>query len=82
MVVKISSKFELRRFCHTTGVVSLVKLGQPSADELGYADSISVDEIGGTWVIVVKNEESGNLVSTVVIWGSMDSVFGCQRVSS
>jgi T-complex protein 1 subunit theta len=51
-----------------------VKLGQPSADELGYADSISVDEIGGTRVTVVKNEESGNLVSTVVIRGSTDSV--------
>ncbi|KAH9574892.1 hypothetical protein CY35_01G083000 [Sphagnum magellanicum] len=74
MVIKISSKFELRRFCRTTGAVSLVKLGQPSADELGYADSISVDEIGGTRVTVVKNEESGNLVSTVVIRGSTDSV--------
>jgi T-complex protein 1 subunit theta len=40
MVIKISSKFELRMFCLTTGVVSLVKLGQPLADELGYADSI------------------------------------------
>jgi T-complex protein 1 subunit theta len=74
MVIKISSKFELRRFCRTTGAVALVKLGQPSADELGYADSISVDEIGGTRVTVVKNEESGNLVSTVVIRGSTDSV--------
>jgi len=51
-----------------------VKLGQPLAVELGYADSISVDEIDGKWVTVVKNEESGNLVSTVVIWGSTDSV--------
>jgi T-complex protein 1 subunit theta len=59
---------------HTTGAVSLVKLGQPLAVELGYADSISVDEIDGKWVTVVKNEESGNLVSTVVIWGSTDSV--------
>jgi T-complex protein 1 subunit theta len=74
MVITISSKFELQRFCHTTGAVSLVKLGQPLADELGYADSISVDEIDGTWVTVVKNEESGNLVSTIVIWGSTDSV--------
>jgi T-complex protein 1 subunit theta len=74
MVIKISSKFELPRFCRTTGVVSLVKLGQPLADELDYADSISVDEIGGTWVTVVKNEESGNLISTVVILCSPDSV--------
>eukprot|EP00850_Spirogloea_muscicola_P004739 SM000020S06089 [mRNA] locus=s20:955321:958889:- [translate_table: standard] len=74
MVLKISSKFELRRFCRTTGSVSLVKLGRPSADELGHADSIAVEEIGGTKVVVVKNESGGNLVSTIVVRGSTDSV--------
>ncbi|CAD6332798.1 unnamed protein product [Miscanthus lutarioriparius] len=48
MVLKISSKFELRRFCRTTGAIAILKLSQPNADELGYADSVSVEEIGGT----------------------------------
>uniref|UniRef100_A0A0C9RPF8 CCT-theta n=1 Tax=Wollemia nobilis TaxID=56998 RepID=A0A0C9RPF8_9CONI len=74
MVLKISSKFELRRFCRTTGAVSLVKLGQPGPDELGFADSISVEEIGGVRVTIVKNEQGGNLVSTVVLRGSTDSI--------
>ncbi|MCO5605732.1 hypothetical protein L7F22_059916 [Adiantum nelumboides] len=74
MVLKISSKFELRRFCRTTGAVSLVKLGRPSADELGFADSVSVEEIGGSRVTVVKNEEGGNKITTVVVRGSVDSV--------
>lgn len=74
MVLKISSKFELRRFCRTTGAISLVKLGRPGPDELGYADSLSVEEIGGSRVTVVKNEEGGNLVATVVLRGSTDSV--------
>jgi len=74
MVLKISSKFELRRFCRTTGAVSLVKLGQPGPDELGFADSVSVDEIGGVRVTIVKNEAGGNLVSTVVLRGSTDSI--------
>eukprot|EP00252_Welwitschia_mirabilis_P000282 TRINITY_DN10305_c0_g1_i1.p1 TRINITY_DN10305_c0_g1~~TRINITY_DN10305_c0_g1_i1.p1 ORF type:complete len:545 (+),score=113.41 TRINITY_DN10305_c0_g1_i1:134-1768(+) len=74
MVLKISSKFELRRFCRTTGAVSLVKLGQPSPDELGFADSISVEEIGGVRVTLVRNEQGGNLVSTVVLRGSTDSI--------
>ncbi|XP_072971234.1 T-complex protein 1 subunit theta-like [Typha angustifolia] len=74
MVLKISSKFELRRFCRTTGAVALLKLTQPNPDELGYADSISVEEIGGIRVIVVKNEEGGNSVSTVVLRGSTDSI--------
>ncbi|XP_020105179.1 T-complex protein 1 subunit theta-like [Ananas comosus] len=74
MVLKISSKFELRRFCRTTGAVALLKLSQPNPDELGYADSISVEEIGGVRVTIVKNEEGGNSVSTVVLRGSTDSI--------
>ncbi|XP_042389613.1 T-complex protein 1 subunit theta-like isoform X2 [Zingiber officinale] len=74
MVLKISSKFELRRFCRTTGAVALLKLSQPNPDELGYADSISVEEIGGARVTLVKNEQGGNSVSTVVLRGSTDSI--------
>ncbi|KAJ8466980.1 hypothetical protein OPV22_029532 [Ensete ventricosum] len=74
MVLKISSKFELRRFCRTTGAVALLKLSQPNTDELGYADSISVEEVGGVRVTIVKNEGGGNTVSTVVLRGSTDSI--------
>ncbi|KAI3877421.1 hypothetical protein MKX03_026478 [Papaver bracteatum] len=74
MVLKISSKFELRRFCRTTGCIALLKLSQPSPDDLGYADSISVEEIGGARVTVVKNEEGGNSVATVLLRGSTDSI--------
>ncbi|GER39950.1 thermosome subunit 1 [Striga asiatica] len=85
MVLKISSKFELRRFCRTTGAVGLVslrdrlglkslKLSQPHPDDLGYVDSVSVEEIGGARVTIVKNEQGGNSVSTVVLRGSTDSI--------
>ncbi|XP_042024988.1 T-complex protein 1 subunit theta [Salvia hispanica] len=74
MVLKISSKFELRRFCRTTGAVALLKLSQPNPDDLGYVDSVSVEEIGGARVTVVKNEQGGNSVSTVVLRGSTDSI--------
>eukprot|EP00270_Netrium_digitus_P022127 TRINITY_DN979_c0_g1_i1.p1 TRINITY_DN979_c0_g1~~TRINITY_DN979_c0_g1_i1.p1 ORF type:complete len:545 (+),score=139.36 TRINITY_DN979_c0_g1_i1:110-1744(+) len=74
MVLKISSKFELRRLCRTTGAVSLVRLQRPQADELGYADSVSVEEIGGTKVTIVQNETGGNLISTIVLRGSTDSI--------
>ncbi|XP_075517841.1 T-complex protein 1 subunit theta-like [Primulina tabacum] len=74
MVLKISSKFELRRFCRTTGTVALLKLSQPNPDDLGYVDSISVEEIGGARVTIVKNEQGGNSVATVVLRGSTDSI--------
>ncbi|ERM93549.1 T-complex protein 1 subunit theta [Amborella trichopoda] len=74
MVLKISSKFELRRFCRTSGAVALLKLQQPNPDELGYVDSVSVEEIGGVRVTIAKNEQGGNLVSTVVLRASTDSI--------
>ncbi|XP_022745773.1 T-complex protein 1 subunit theta-like [Durio zibethinus] len=74
MVLKISSKFELRRFCRTTGTAALLKLSQPKADDLGFVDSVSVEEIGGCRVTVVRSEEGGNRVATVVLRGSTDSI--------
>ncbi|QCD93912.1 T-complex protein 1 subunit theta [Vigna unguiculata] len=74
VVLKISSKFELRRFCRTTGSVAMLKLSQPNPDDLGYVDSVSVQEIGGVRVTIVKNEEGGNSVATVVLRGSTDSI--------
>ncbi|KAK6941999.1 Chaperonin Cpn60/GroEL/TCP-1 family [Dillenia turbinata] len=74
MVLKISSKFELRRFCRTTGAVALLKLSKPNPDDLGHVDSVSVEEIGGVRVTIVRNEEGGNSVATVVLRGSTDSI--------
>lgn len=74
MVLKISSKFELRRFCRTTGSVAILKLSQPNPADLGYIDLVSVMEIGGARVIVVQNEEGGSSVSTVVLRASTDSI--------
>ncbi|XP_047944554.1 T-complex protein 1 subunit theta-like [Salvia hispanica] len=74
MVIKISSKFELRRFCRTTGAVAVLKLSQPNPDDLGYVDSVSVEEIGGARVTIVKNEQGGNSISTAVLRGSTDSI--------
>ncbi|KAE8677773.1 T-complex protein 1 subunit theta [Hibiscus syriacus] len=74
MVLKISSKFELRRFCRTSGTAALLKLSQPKPDDLGFIDSVSVDEIGVSRVTVVRSEEGGNKIATVVLRGSTDSI--------
>ncbi|XP_039043730.1 T-complex protein 1 subunit theta-like [Hibiscus syriacus] len=74
ILCQISSKFELRRFCRTTGTSALLKLSQLKADDLGFIDSISVEEIGGSRVTVVRSEEGGNKISTVLLRGSTDSI--------
>jgi len=35
MVVKVQSKFELRRLCRCLGATALARLGAPTAEELG-----------------------------------------------
>eukprot|EP00243_Klebsormidium_subtile_P002752 TRINITY_DN15553_c0_g1_i1.p1 TRINITY_DN15553_c0_g1~~TRINITY_DN15553_c0_g1_i1.p1 ORF type:complete len:543 (+),score=192.87 TRINITY_DN15553_c0_g1_i1:208-1836(+) len=74
MVLKILSKFELRRFCRATNSTSLVQVGKPEADELGYADVVEAQEIGGQRVTIVRNETGGNHIATVVVRASTDNI--------
>lgn len=44
MVVKITSKWELRRLCGAVNATALVRLGAPTADEAGACDLVEVRE--------------------------------------
>lgn len=46
MVVRIMSKFELKRLCKCLSAQALARLGAPSQEELGTADEVYVTEIG------------------------------------
>jgi T-complex protein 1 subunit theta len=74
MAIKMPSKFELRRFCRATNSTGIIKLGRPSADELGYVSSIDVKEIGGTKCVVVQQNDATSRVATVVLRGSTENV--------
>lgn len=74
MAIKIPSKFELRRFCRATNSVALIKLDPPTADELGFASSCSVEEIGGTRCCVVRQADASSAVTTVVLRGATDNM--------
>lgn len=45
----------------------------PTAEEQGYCDSVKVDEVGDTRVVVFIMESSESRISTVVIRGSTDN---------
>ena len=49
--------------CRATGATALVKLGAPTADELGYAKSLAVQEIGGANIILLEQDASQGQVS-------------------
>jgi T-complex protein 1 subunit theta len=51
-----------------------VKLGAPHVDELGFAKSLRVIEIGGTQVILLEQDASAGAVSTVVLRASTEQL--------
>mmetsp|Transcript_9099 Transcript_9099/g.15863 ORF Transcript_9099/g.15863 Transcript_9099/m.15863 type:complete len:543 (+) Transcript_9099:118-1746(+) len=72
MVVRVPSKFELLRLCKATGATARANFGSPSVDELGFAKSISVQEIGGTMCTVLRQDAALGNISTIVLRGSTE----------
>lgn len=75
--VKIPSKWELRRLCAATNASALVRLGPATPDEMGYADEVSVEEIGGRPVTIfrqTKSLEEGCKVATILLRASTTNV--------
>lgn len=67
MVIKIGSKFELRRICKTLAATSIIRAGPPLEEELGHCDSIAVEELASQKLTVFKTKESK--ISTIVLRG-------------
>jgi len=72
LVVKIVSKFELRRMCKSLKAISIVRSGPPLPEELGYADSVAVEELASQRVTVFRTSESR--VATILLRGATASV--------
>jgi T-complex protein 1 subunit theta len=60
-VVRILSKFELRRLCRVIGATPLARLGAPTAEEAGRVDVMECIEIGGDRVTVFRQADDGEL---------------------
>ena len=70
LVVKVLSKFELRRLCHVVGATPLARLGAPMPDEMGKVDVVETLEIGGDRVTVFRQESEQTRTATLVIRGA------------
>ncbi|XP_032682378.1 T-complex protein 1 subunit theta [Odontomachus brunneus] len=73
MAVRVPSKFDLRRLCKTVGATALSKLVPPSSEELGYADTVYIDELGDTIVVIFKLDGKESRISTVLVRGSTEN---------
>lgn len=67
VLIKIQSKFELRRLCRVVGATPLARLGAPMPDEMGSIDVVETTEIGGDRVTVFRQEDPSTVTRTATI---------------
>ena len=70
LLVKVLSKFELRRLCRVVGATPLARLGAPMPSEMGDVDVVETLEIGGDRVTVFRQEDEATRTATLVIRGA------------
>lgn len=73
-VLKLMSKWELKRIAKSVGAVAVVKLGTPTPEELGFADEVAVREISSTKVTIFRRDQDENKLATIVLRGSTNSL--------
>lgn len=77
-VVKVLSKFELRRLCRVVGATPLARLGAPTPEEAGSVDVLECVEIGGDRVTVFRQNVDGDgeksRTATIVLRGATQNV--------
>lgn len=60
--------------CRATGSTAQIKLAAPPANELGYAELLTCEDIGGSNVLVLRQPEEQGKICTVVLRGSTDQI--------
>ncbi|XP_057601179.1 T-complex protein 1 subunit theta-like [Hippopotamus amphibius kiboko] len=74
MLVRLNSKWDLRRLCKTVGATTLPRLTPPVLEEMGHCDSVYLSEVGDTQVVVFKHEKEDGAISPIVLRGSTDNL--------
>lgn len=59
-VLKVLSKFDLRRACRVVNATPLARIGAPTPEEAGYIDVFETVEIGGDRVTVLRQLSDGD----------------------
>jgi T-complex protein 1 subunit theta len=66
MLLKLGSKWELRRLCQAVGATALVRLGPPTPDEMGFCDTIAPLVLGNKTLTVFENKDTTKLATLVL----------------
>ncbi|KAG8962666.1 T-complex protein 1 subunit theta [Tulasnella sp. 419] len=77
-VIKVLSKFDLRRLCRVVNATPLARLGAPTPEEAGFVDVMECIEIGGDRVTVFRQEEEGtgekSRTATILLRGATSNL--------
>ncbi|CAK60513.1 unnamed protein product (macronuclear) [Paramecium tetraurelia] len=74
MIVKVQSKFELKRLCKAIGASALSRLSAPMPDELGTCDRVHVQEIGSQKVTIFEKQSDTCKLATIVLRGATQNL--------
>jgi len=74
LVLKLTSKHDLRRLCRTCKATALPRLSPPTATELGHCDEVVMEEIGDTTVTVFRQHDDASQVVTPPFPGAQCTV--------
>jgi T-complex protein 1 subunit theta len=69
VVVKVLSKFDIRRLCRVTGATALTRFGAPTPEEMGYCDVVEAVEIGSDRCTVFRQDGETTRTATIVLRG-------------
>ncbi|SCV05515.1 LANO_0H09186g1_1 [Lachancea nothofagi CBS 11611] len=71
LVLKVASKFELRRICRVCGATPMARLGAPTPEEIGVVETVKTVEIGGDRVTVFRQEQDEvTRTATIILRGA------------
>lgn len=74
MIVKVLSKWELRRICNAVHATALVRMGAPTPDEMGSCALVEVQEVGLRKVTVFSQNDDDSRIATIVLRASTESL--------
>jgi len=75
MVLKVVSKFDLRRLCKATGAHAMVNLEKPEPESIGFCSNVFVKEYGLTKVTVFQQDKlDASQVATIVLRSSTHNI--------
>ncbi|KAH3743087.1 Tcomplex protein 1, theta subunit [Pelomyxa schiedti] len=74
MLVKVLSRFDLRRLCLAVHATPLISLGVPTPDKLGTCDVVTQEEIGSTMCTIFRQEADTSKLATLIVRASTQNV--------